>query len=154
MTNQDAPRPDSSVVRVVVAGYSRLKGFTSRILGAFDRLTSEQNETRVVETDGSGNVRGQHPGRTGPGIAGSATRDRTPVTPKERIKGIVETEGDWVRQSDIVDAVDLSSSTVSRHLCWLEDEGTVQRVTIGREKAVAPADVENEYLESDCACEC
>ncbi|WP_267642346.1 helix-turn-helix transcriptional regulator [Haloarchaeobius amylolyticus] len=65
-----------------------------------------------------------------------------PACPSDQILAAVEREGGRMWQNDIVESVNCSSSTVSRHLCALESEGAIQRVTVGREKIVALPDYE------------
>lgn len=58
------------------------------------------------------------------------------LVPEERIVDVIERVGGTMKQSEIVDAVDWSESTVSRKLCDLESRGAVSRYQIGREKLV------------------
>ncbi|MFC6955370.1 winged helix-turn-helix domain-containing protein [Halorubellus litoreus] len=60
----------------------------------------------------------------------------------------LEREGGWMWQTEVVDEVDLSSSTVSRHLSSLEEDDEVQRVRIRREKVVGLPDSDLEVFQS------
>ena len=58
------------------------------------------------------------------------------VTPEERFVRLVSENGGGMKQGEIVSAVEWSESTVSRRLSKLEDDGTITRYQIGREKLV------------------
>lgn len=76
------------------------------------------------------------------GVGEPVHRDVTPVSPRNRVIAALETDGDWTWQTRIVDDLDLSASTVSRHVSSLEDQGRVKRVSIGRQKVIGTPDAD------------
>lgn len=49
---------------------------------------------------------------------------------------LVESRGGRVKQSELVDRTGWSKATVSRYLSQLEDDGAIDRVSVGRQKVV------------------
>lgn len=59
------------------------------------------------------------------------------MTPRETLRHrLDQVEGDRIKQQTLVDELDWSESTISRHLSDLEAEGTIERYQIGRENIV------------------
>ncbi|WP_143085673.1 helix-turn-helix transcriptional regulator [Halogranum rubrum] len=58
------------------------------------------------------------------------------VTPKERFVELIETNGGWLRQKQLVEATNLSKATVSRTLSSMESAGEITRRRVGRENIV------------------
>lgn len=56
--------------------------------------------------------------------------------PKARIRHLLQENEGILRQQQIVDADTWSAPTVSRQLTAMEDEGTIERYPLGREKIV------------------
>ena len=63
------------------------------------------------------------------------------VTDEHRVIETLEAEGGRMRQSDLADQLDWSASKTSRVLSGMTEEGTVQKLRIGRENVI---DLEND----------
>lgn len=61
---------------------------------------------------------------------------KTNIYPDEYFMGLIEKEGGKLPQKAFAAYTDLSSSTISRLLQEMEDDGQIVRVQIGREKIV------------------
>ncbi|WP_394342372.1 helix-turn-helix transcriptional regulator [Salinigranum rubrum] len=62
------------------------------------------------------------------------------MTDEERIHAVVDDHGGQVRQSVIVSETDWSKSKVSRVLSRMAEDGTIEKIPIGRENVVAHPD--------------
>jgi len=59
-----------------------------------------------------------------------------PITDEKRVRRLLESNGGQMRQADIVEAVDWSKSKTSRVVSSMAEEGTVEKIRIGRENVV------------------
>lgn len=79
-------------------------------------------------------------------------RQPTPTPPtisdEERILRYLRPHGGRMRQWELVECTEWSKSKMSRLLSDLEDEGTINRTQIGREKIVALPGYEPEAMQS------
>ncbi|WP_435362226.1 helix-turn-helix transcriptional regulator [Haloarchaeobius sp. DFWS5] len=125
----DAATSGTTFVSRLQNNWDSMKSLASDAIGS---LTSADDEDDVETSDTHTHE------TTTDGI------DREFMTTSEEILYVVELSGGRMWQSDIVDEVDASSSTVSRHLTSLEGDDEIQRVTVGREKIVALPDQEFE----------
>jgi hypothetical protein len=62
------------------------------------------------------------------------------MTDEERVHAVVDDHGGQVRQSVIVSETDWSKSKVSRVLSRMAEDGTIEKIPIGRENVVAHPD--------------
>ncbi|WP_411963346.1 helix-turn-helix transcriptional regulator [Haloferax sp. YSMS24] len=58
------------------------------------------------------------------------------VTDEDRVQNLLRAAGGRVRQKDVVTELDWSKSKVSRVLSRMEDDGTIQKLRLGRENVV------------------
>ncbi|MFB6269288.1 MAG: helix-turn-helix transcriptional regulator [Halobacterium sp.] len=72
---------------------------------------------------------------TGAGAA-PATATSGPVTDEERVRDLLAAEGGRVEQADIADALDWSASKTSRVVSRMADEGSVEKLRIGRKNVI------------------
>ncbi|WP_435317279.1 helix-turn-helix transcriptional regulator [Haloarchaeobius sp. TZWSO28] len=119
------------------------------LVGVRDRSTNTVARLRSVVGTSSGTESGATPTMEPssddcPDSEVVTTEAEPPMCTSEKILVTVDREGGRMWQTDIVEAVGCSSSTVSRHLSALESKGEIQRVTVGREKIVALPDYEFE----------
>lgn len=158
MTDASQRRSRSRVVSGLLAAYSRLRAAIAGRWRGKERSEAASNGAPSRRTDGGtgerrttamngGTERARERGREE-----EATRDEREavslVSPEERVRLAVEEAEDWTPQSEIVDAVDISSSSVSRHLSSLEERGEIRRVRVGRQKIVGLADAELDAVEA------
>lgn len=84
--------------------------------------------------------------------AGNRTRSdiiaETGMTPGEFVRALLEENGGRAYQGTICDETGLSKSATSRLLTQMEEDGTVTRISIGREKVVCLPDHEPEIAEN------
>lgn len=66
----------------------------------------------------------------------SRTSDENIHTPEEKIITILNRKDGWMKQSEIVNEMEYSESSVSRKLSKMESAGAIKRFRIGREKIV------------------
>lgn len=59
-----------------------------------------------------------------------------PVSDEERVRRLLRENGGQMRQADIVDSVDWSKSKTSRVLSSMAQEGSVEKIRLGRENVV------------------
>ena len=59
-----------------------------------------------------------------------------PITDEVRVQRLLDSNGGQMRQADIVEAVDWSKSKTSRVVSSMAEEGTVEKIRIGRENVV------------------
>lgn len=71
-------------------------------------------------------------GRGGSGRAGTAE----PVTDADRVRALLAEHGGQLKQTEIDDAVDWSSSKTSRVLSRMAEDGAVEKLRIGRENVI------------------
>jgi hypothetical protein len=80
------------------------------------------------------------------GDTGGATAQDTSMHPsdalsdEQRVHALVDDRGGRVRQSVIVEETGWSKSKVSRVLSEMADEGSIEKITIGRENLIAHPD--------------
>ena len=104
------------------------------------------------EEGGGGDVdhgRGHDDGGAGTGGPGATAEDDAPadwppVTDEERVKQLLRESGGRLQQSELVERTEWSKSKVSRLLSRMEEEGEVEKITLGRENLIA---LENEKPE-------
>lgn len=98
----------------------------------------KQLQTAVTRLGHQLETLGESDSRTAPPNPG--TDHHTPtelMTPRETLRHrLDQIEGDRIKQQTLVDELDWSESTISRHLSDLEAEGTIERYQIGRENVV------------------
>ena len=114
--------------------FGAVRSFAERVVsrsGSDDRATERSTEHRVRATS--------HP---------DGGESEQLVPPRERLLGLLERNDGRMRQSDIVEAVEWSESTVSRKLGALESSGEVTRYRIGRGKIVVLPGAEPECMGS------
>lgn len=109
-----------------------------------------ENGDAATETDGRSNDEQSNAGRSPVAAVGSASPDQlvaawdseadcVVATGRSRadvLVELVEANGGRVKQSELVELTGWSKATVSRYLSGLEDEGTLDRVPLGRQKVV------------------
>ncbi|WP_254820924.1 helix-turn-helix transcriptional regulator [Haloglomus halophilum] len=78
----------------------------------------------------------------GAAAAGTEMPDPDLLSPEQYISRLVEVNGGYMKQSDIVDQVDWSKATVSRRLSSMEEDGDIERTRMGRGKIVTLPGVE------------
>jgi hypothetical protein len=81
---------------------------------------------------------------TDSGSTGTSQGEETPVlTDEERVVALLEEHGGRMRQAELTDEFDWSASKTSRLVGQLAEEGTVEKLRLGRENVVAlPEDSE------------
>jgi DNA-binding transcriptional ArsR family regulator len=151
-------------VQAVVTGYDRLRQATSKLRSviqspddsrasgrdaqryASDRQqTSKDDVTSTARQSPTPGTRERSPDATGP--EATANQEKIPVPPQKRVLRLLDGRGDWMWQTNVVDDLDLSASTVSRHVSSLEDQGRVKRVSIGRHKVIGTPDADLEDID-------
>mgnify|MGYP000663437004 CR=1 FL=1 len=63
------------------------------------------------------------------------------MSPEALLSKLIEADGGWTWQRDLVSVTEWSASSVSRYLSGMEDEGLIARVSVGRTNAVGFPDV-------------
>jgi len=82
------------------------------------------------------------------GTAGAAGASADPIpdpdllSPEEYIRQLLEANGGYMKQSDVVDQVEWSKATVSRRLSSMEEDGLIERTRMGRGKIVTLPDID------------
>lgn len=74
------------------------------------------------------------------GAAGGAAPPDPPLTDADRVRGLLTEEGGQLKQKQVAERLDWSASKTSRTLSSMEEEGTIERVRIGRENVVRLAE--------------
>jgi hypothetical protein len=74
--------------------------------------------------------------------AGTALADSLPLTDEDRVKRLLRENGGRLQQGEFVERTEWSKSKVSRLLSRMEEDGDVEKITIGRENLVVLADGE------------
>ncbi|MEF8784116.1 MAG: helix-turn-helix domain-containing protein [Haloarculaceae archaeon] len=75
-------------------------------------------------------------GRDGQNDYRGGTVPTEPVPDEERVRQLLRENGGQMRQADIVDSVDWSKSKTSRVLASMAEEGSVEKIRLGRENVV------------------
>jgi hypothetical protein len=115
---------------IVLVGVVGLAAF------ALDRLRSgdANGDGPAPESTPSPTERPTQVADAGPGT------DAAVMTDEERILALLEADGGRIRQAAIADELDWSASKTSRVVGRMADEGTVEKLRIGRENLIALAD--------------
>jgi uncharacterized membrane protein len=61
---------------------------------------------------------------------------RRPLTDEERVQQALANEQGRMRQADLAEELDWSASKTSRVLSGMADEGTIEKIRVGRENVV------------------
>lgn len=72
-----------------------------------------------------------------------SSADDRPLTDAERVQRLLESREGRMRQADIVDEVEWSASKTSRVIGEMADEGTIEKLRLGRENLIEIADDES-----------
>lgn len=151
MSSRTPSTTNSSAVRIVLEGYTRLKRVKSRVTAGIGSAGGPSVTPRRSTTETPPEADRVDEASTSATPADSRdveSIDLTRLEPDARIMTALEREGGWMWQTEVVDEVDLSSSTVSRHLSSLEEDDEIQRVRIRREKVVGLPDSDLEVFQS------
>ena len=82
------------------------------------------------------------------GAPGQSSPTPPAISDEERVLRYLRPHGGRMRQGELVDCTEWSKSKMSRLLSDMEDEGTIKRTQIGREKIVALPGYEHEAVKS------
>jgi hypothetical protein len=74
------------------------------------------------------------------GAAGGAAPPDPPLTDADRVRSLLTEEDGQLKQKQVAERLDWSASKTSRTLSSMEEEGTIERVRIGRENVVRLAE--------------
>jgi hypothetical protein len=132
-----------------------LLGLAVVVLGAFVAVRS-RIAFALWDGDGSGTADGdgEDVGETGDATGGSdgdtvATNavgtdagDSLPLTDEDRVRRLLRENGGRLQQGEFVERTEWSKSKVSRLLSRMEEDGEVEKITLGRENLVVLADGE------------
>jgi len=134
-----------------------LLGLTVVVLGAFVAVRSRV-AFALWNGDGTGTADGdgEDVGETGDGDAtggsdgdtvatnavGTDAGDSLPLTDEDRVRRLLRENGGRLQQGEFVERTEWSKSKVSRLLSRMEEDGEVEKITLGRENLVVLADGE------------
>lgn len=105
-----------------------------------NKMKRQLKQLQAVVTrlgDHVGRIRHETPSPTPPGRSADRPWEPDVLTPRETIVHRLRAVDDGrIKQQALVDELDWSESTVSRHLSDLEADGIIERYQIGRENVV------------------
>lgn len=178
MAESATRRSGSATLQFVLTGYDRLQRATATLRSVLSTRGSrvgrshERDRGRERDVRATGSTDPPSPGadrtptsrdpaasnansdQQSPEDGSAAERGRlTLVTPRARVVAAIEDGGDWTWQRTVVDELDLSASTVSRHVSALEDQGRVKRVSIGRQKVIGAPDADLDDIQPSDRCD-
>ncbi len=132
-----------------------LFGLAVVVLGAFVAVRSRVafalwDGDGTGTADGDGEVAGETGDATGgsdgdtvaTNAVGTDAGDSLPLTDEDRVKRLLRENGGRLQQGEFVERTEWSKSKVSRLLSRMEEDGDVEKITIGRENLVVLADEE------------
>lgn len=118
------------VVVLIAAGLLvALRRGWHRILGDRGETATNESEPKAAETGPS-----SEPEADPPTVASE------PLTDADRVRGLLREHGGRMKQSQIVDQTEWSKAKVSRLLSSMAEEGSIEKLSIGRENVISLAD--------------